>query len=86
MKIYCLSITEYKKCPITILHFNYSFFYLFVHKGKFYFDRHDASADFLNVIKWRLGFWKYPYSKDEIIKIKETMLNGAIRSIDELSK
>ena len=82
--IHCISKTEYKRCPITILHFDYEFIYLFVHNGKFYFDHIEAPASLVNRVKWWIGKWQYPFSQEEMVKIKETVLNGAIRSIDGL--
>lgn len=86
MKIHCLSITEYKNCPITILHFQTTFVYLFVHKDKFYQNHCTVQTNLLSRIKWWTGKWQYPFSKEEMMKIKETVLNGAIVSIDKIIK
>jgi len=82
--INCLAITEYKKCPVAILNFDYSFIQLFVHKGVFYY-RHDFfKPSVFYRIKWKLGIAKFPFPPEELAKMKSAILQDAFDRIDEL--
>lgn len=84
-KIHCLAITEYKKCPVTILHFDYSFIQLFVHKGVFYY-RHDFfKPSMFRQLAWKLGLAKISFAPEELAKMKSAILQDAFDRIDELS-
>lgn len=84
-RIDCLAITKYKDCPVTILHFDYSFIQLFVHKGIFYY-RHDFyKPEWYLRFLWRLRLRKYSYKPEELNKIKSAVLEDAFERIDTLS-
>ena len=82
----CLAITTYKKCPVTILNFDYSFIQLFVYKGNFQY-RHDYfKPEWYYRLAWRMGLTKYPFPPEELNKIKSAILEDAFKRIDKFYK
>lgn len=83
-KVTAQAITEYKKCPVIILNFDYSFIRLHVNKGTFYY-RHDYfKPEWYHRLKWRLGFSLVPFPPEELNKIKSAILDDAFEHIDKL--
>ena len=82
--IHCLAITEYKKCPVTILHFDYTFIQLFTYNGTFYYRADYYKPEIYLRILWLLKLRESPYPPSELNKIKSAILEDAFKRIDTL--
>lgn len=97
-QITVLRHTQYKGCPIYIMQFDTVFQYLFVYNNEIYQYHIFFRPNPLRYILYLLGLYKleytdskglikvsnHPYTKDQLDEGESVILNGAMRSIDQL--
>ena len=88
MKITVLRKTEYKGCPVCIMHFSNVFQYFFFYKGELYENRFYLQT---TRVKRILNFLRILpddklFTKDEQDEAVGVILNGAFTTIDKLQE
>lgn len=85
MKITVLRKMRYEGTFVYVMHFHYTFQYLFAWNDEVYQDRVEMKPRWLKWLLWKLRI-KSLYTRDEVEEAEHIVLSGAMRTIDKLVK